>query len=114
MTDKDQRSGSGEARLGDGVSTAQTPLVAGDITDLRSALEFLRSLPGELVTRLASVTDSERQSIADQWAATEEFELDGWDAPMVAETLEAICGQAGDAATRPLRSGPARRGRARK
>jgi hypothetical protein len=55
-------------------------------------------LPGELVDRLATLTDSERQSVADRWAATEEFELDGWEAPMVAETLEEICVQAANAA----------------
>jgi hypothetical protein len=54
-------------------------------------------LPDELVTRLANLTDSERQSIAERWAATEEFELDDWDATMVAETFEAICGQAANA-----------------
>ena len=56
-------------------------------------------IPPELVTRLSSLNPTERQSIAEQWARTEEFVLDDWEAPLVGETLEAICREAAKAAS---------------
>jgi hypothetical protein len=48
-------------------------------------------IPDGLVSLLASLSHTERTVIAERWAATEEFALDGWSSPSVASSLEAIC-----------------------
>jgi hypothetical protein len=54
-------------------------------------------IPQDLVERLVGLGAAERRSTAEQWAATEEFRLDGWKPQEVADALEAICGEASKA-----------------
>ena len=50
-------------------------------------------IPTELVTRLAALDDAGMAGIARQWAATEEFVLEGWGEDEAASVLSAISSQ---------------------
>jgi hypothetical protein len=54
-------------------------------------------IPDGFTSRLASLSPAERTAVADQWAATEEFALDGWSPSDVGASLDAICALAASA-----------------
>ncbi|HEV7704566.1 MAG TPA: hypothetical protein VGO46_09750 [Gemmatimonadaceae bacterium] len=47
-------------------------------------------LPSDFVARLAALTGAEKQAAVSKWAATEEFELDGWTESDVTEAFDEI------------------------
>jgi sigma54-dependent transcription regulator len=55
------------------------------------------AIPAELVSRLAKLAGTERQSVAQKWAQSEEFRLDRWDVQSVESVLGSICEQATNA-----------------
>lgn len=52
---------------------------------------WLFRIPRDLVAQLATLSGREQERVADAWAQTEEFSLDGWERTDVASTLEEIC-----------------------
>lgn len=56
-------------------------------------------VPAELVTRLAALDEAGRTEVAQQWANTEEFLLEGWDESDVASVLDSISSLAEKAVT---------------
>ena len=45
-------------------------------------------IPAELQSAIASLDEDAQESVAEKWAATEQFALDGWQAADVEEYLQ--------------------------
>ena len=52
---------------------------------------WLSPFPGELVKRLAELSEDRRELVARRWSRMEEFAADGWDSSYVAAALDGIC-----------------------